>query len=35
MARVYYKRIKAGIMNIEDVRDMWREQTQALLDADE
>lgn len=34
MARVYYKRIKAGIMCIEDVRDMWRAQTQALLDAD-
>lgn len=34
MARVYYKRIKAGIMTIEDVRDMWRTQTQELLDAD-
>lgn len=34
MAQFYYKRIKAGIMSIDDVREMWRAQVQALLDAD-
>lgn len=34
MAVIYYKRIKAHIMSIDEVRDKWRAQTQALLDAD-
>jgi len=35
MAKIYYNRIKAGIMTIEDVPLLWRAQVQALLDADE
>lgn len=34
MAKIYYKRIKALLMDIEQVPDKWRVQTQALLDAD-
>jgi hypothetical protein len=34
MARIYYKRIKAEIMTIEEVPQMWRAAVQALLDAD-
>ena len=35
MARIYYNRIKAGIMTIEEVPERWRAAVQALLDADE
>lgn len=34
MAKIYYKRIKAGIMTIEDVPERWRAAVQELLDAD-
>lgn len=35
MAKIYYNRIKAGIMTIEEVPLRWRARVQALLDADE
>ena len=35
MAKIYYKRIKAEIMTIEDVPDRWMAEVQALIDADE
>ena len=35
MAKVYYKRIKAGLMTIEEVPAYWRAAVQALLDEDE
>ena len=35
MAKIYYKRIKAGVITIDDVPERWREAVQALLDADE
>jgi len=35
MARIYYNRIKAGIMTIEEVPARWRDAVQALLDTDE
>ena len=35
MARIYYNRIKAGIMTIEDVPLRWRAAVQALLDENE
>ena len=35
MTKIYYNRIKAGIMTIEEVPQRWRAQVQALLDADE
>lgn len=35
MARIYYKRIKAEIMTIEEVPQRWRAAVQELLDADE
>ena len=35
MAKVYYRRIKAGLMTIEDVPARWRAAVQALLDEDE
>lgn len=34
MAKIYYKRIKAGIMTIEDVPARWREAVQKMLDDD-
>ena len=34
MAKIYYKRIKAGIMTIEEVPARWRVQVQAMLDED-
>lgn len=34
MAKIYYKRIKAGKMTIDDVPERWRAAVQALLDAD-
>lgn len=35
MAKIYARRIKAGEMSIEDVPERWRDEVQALLDADE
>lgn len=35
MVKIYYNRIKAGIMTIEEVPMRWRAAVQALLDADE
>ena len=35
MARIYYNRIKAGIMTIENVPLRWRAAVQALLDEDD
>ena len=32
MAKIYYNRIIAGIMTIEDVQARWRAAVQALLD---
>ena len=32
MAKIYFRKIKAGSMSIEDVPLRWREATQALLD---
>ena len=32
MAKIYYKRIKAEIMTIEEVPQRWRAAVQALLD---
>lgn len=34
MAKIYYKRIKAEIMQIDEVPKLWRAQVQALLDAE-
>ena len=34
MAKIYYKRIKANLMKIENVPEPWREQVQAMLDAE-
>lgn len=34
MAKLYYKRIKAGIMTIDEVPKKWRNQVQEMLDAD-
>ena len=35
MAKIYYKRIKAGIMTLEEVPARWREAVRELLEADE
>lgn len=35
MAKIYYNRIKAGIMTIDDVAARWRAAVQKLLDEDE
>lgn len=35
MAKIYFRKIKAGSMSIEEVPPRWREATQALLDEDE
>lgn len=35
MAKIYYKRIKAGIMTIEEVPVRWKAAVQAMLDEDE
>ena len=35
MARVYYRRIKAGIMTIDEVPERWRAEVQRMLDEDE
>lgn len=35
MAKLYYKKIKAGEMTIDNVPEKWKEAVQALLDADD
>lgn len=34
MAKIYYNRIKAGIMTIDEVPARWRAKVEALLEAD-
>jgi len=34
MAKLYYKRVKAGKMIIDEVPEHWRAEVQTLLDAD-
>ena len=34
MAKIYYRKIKAGQMTIDEVPERWRAAVQALLDAD-
>lgn len=34
MAVIYYKRIKANLMDIDAVPPLWRSQVQAMLDKD-
>ena len=34
MAKIYYRKIKAGSMTINEVPEHWRDAVQALLDAD-
>lgn len=35
MAKIYYRRIKAGLMTLDDVPARWYEAVKALLDADD
>lgn len=35
MAKLYYKKIKAGEMTIDDVPEKWKAAVQTLLDADD
>ena len=35
MAKIYYNRIKAGIMTIDDVPERWRAAVQKMLDKDD
>ena len=35
MAKIYYRRIKDGIMTIEEVPERWRAEVESLLEADE
>lgn len=35
MAKLYYKRVKAEIMSVDEVPSKWRTQVQKMLDADE
>lgn len=35
MVKIYYRRIKAGLMILEDVPARWHEAVKALLDADD
>ena len=32
MAKIYYRKIKAGQMTIDDVPERWRAEVQAMLD---
>lgn len=34
MAKIYYNRIKAGIMTIDEVPARWRAKVEAMLEAD-
>lgn len=33
MAKIYYNRIKAGTMTLEDVPQRWREEVRKMLEA--
>ena len=35
MAKIYYNRIKAGIMTLEEVPVRWRETVREMLEEDE
>lgn len=35
MAKIYYNRIKAGIMTLDDVPARWRAAVEALLDEED
>lgn len=35
MAKIYYRRIKDGIMTIEEVPERWRAEVERLLEDDE
>ena len=35
MVKIYYRRIKSGLMTIDDVPDRWKEAVQKMLDEDE
>ena len=35
MAKIYYRRIKDGVITIEDVLERWREAVLTLLEGDE
>lgn len=32
MAKIYYKRIMAGLMTLEDVPEKWREEVRRMLE---
>lgn len=34
MAKLYYKRMKAGLMNMDEVPSLWKKKVQSLLDTD-
>lgn len=34
MAKIYFRRIKAGLMTLEDVPERWRAAVQEMLDND-
>ena len=34
MAKIYYRRILAGLMTIDDVPDRWKEAVQELLNGE-
>lgn len=35
MAKIYYRRIKAGKMTLEEVPEHWREEVRKMLEEDE
>ena len=35
MAKIYYKRIKAGLMTLGEVPERWRDAVQEMLEGDE
>lgn len=35
MAKIYYRRIKAGLMTIDEVPERWRAAVQEMLDQDD
>lgn len=35
MAKIYYRKIKSGDMSIDQVPPRWRDETLALLEADQ
>lgn len=34
MAKIYYKRIKAGIMSIDEVPAKWRKEVEAMINSE-